>query len=85
MKAVEIIKANAEVEKVILFGSFARGDWVSDRYREGHIIYEYQSDFDLLVVVKTVQIEKNYSLWNLVEEKIREDKEIKTWEKSEVD
>jgi len=78
LKAVEIIKANAEVEKVILFGSFARGDWVSDRYREGHIIYEYQSDFDLLVVVKTVQIEKNYSLWNLVEEKIREDKEIKT-------
>ena len=35
---------------LILFGSYARGDWVVDRYVEDNIIYTYESDFDLLVV-----------------------------------
>ena len=37
---------------LILFGSYARGDWVNDRYVEGNIVYSYQSDFDLLVVTR---------------------------------
>lgn len=36
----------------ILFGSFARGDWVEDEYKEGHIIYECKSDFDILVITE---------------------------------
>ena len=39
-----------DLAMLILFGSYARGDWVNDRYVEGDIIYTYQSDFDLLLV-----------------------------------
>ena len=37
---------------LILFGSYARGDFVNDRYVEGNVVYDYQSDFDLLVVTE---------------------------------
>ena len=47
-----ITKANPGVEMVILFGSYARGDWVEDIYTEGHITYEYKSDFDILICLK---------------------------------
>ncbi len=41
-----------DLAMVILFGSFARGDWVHDRYVENDVVYEYKSDFDLLVVTE---------------------------------
>jgi HEPN domain-containing protein/predicted nucleotidyltransferase len=75
---VNIIKNNATVEMIILFGSFARGDWVSDKYKEGHITYEYQSDYDILVVVRNKQLENNKSLWNELDEKIKSSPIIKT-------
>ena len=37
---------------LILFGSYARGDWVEDLDPET-LLYRYQSDFDLLVVTET--------------------------------
>ena len=37
---------------IILFGSYARGDWVEDKYVENGTTYEYKSDYDLLVVVE---------------------------------
>ncbi|MDD5698104.1 MAG: HEPN domain-containing protein [Victivallaceae bacterium] len=50
---VEIIRELIDAEFIILFGSYARGDWVEDRYTaEDGITYEYQSDYDLLVVVQ---------------------------------
>jgi len=39
-----------DLAMLILFGSYARGDWVSDRYTEDGITYTYESDLDLLVV-----------------------------------
>jgi len=42
--------APEKIAFVILFGSFARGTWVRDRYSEGNSIYEYASDFDFLVI-----------------------------------
>ena len=45
--------AKRKIAMIILFGSYARGDWVQDEYKEGHIIYVYQSDFDIMVVVKS--------------------------------
>ena len=39
-----------DLAMLILFGSYARGDWVNDRYTEDNIVYTYESDFDLLVV-----------------------------------
>ena len=38
---------------MILFGSFARGTWVRDRYVEDGIVYEYASDYDFLIITKT--------------------------------
>jgi HEPN domain-containing protein/predicted nucleotidyltransferase len=53
IKAVtEIIKEKIDAEFIILFGSYARGDWVEDVYvGDDGITYEYKSDYDLLVVV----------------------------------
>jgi uncharacterized protein len=52
------IRANPDVEMLILFGSYARGDWLEDRYKEEGIQYHYQSDYDLLAIVKTRGIHK---------------------------
>lgn len=40
-----------EIEMVILFGSYARGTWVEDRYMENGNTYEYKSDYDLLIIL----------------------------------
>ena len=39
-----------KLEKIILFGSYARGKWVEDSYVQDGTTYEYKSDFDILVV-----------------------------------
>ena len=57
-------------EMIILFGSHARGDWVEDTYREGHITYEYKSDFDILVVTEDKKTARNDGLWHKVENQI---------------
>lgn len=44
----EIILGKVQAEMIILFGSYARGDWVED-YQEK---YEYVSDFDILIITK---------------------------------
>jgi HEPN domain-containing protein/predicted nucleotidyltransferase len=49
---VQHICQHASAEMVILFGSYARGDWVEEYAPDG-IHFEYQSDFDLLVIVET--------------------------------
>ncbi len=43
---VELIGSTLHPEMILLFGSYARGDWVEDVYQEGGITYEYQSDSD---------------------------------------
>ncbi|MDD5727197.1 MAG: HEPN domain-containing protein [Victivallales bacterium] len=49
----KIITAMIDAEFVILFGSYARGDWVEDKsIGEDGNLYEYRSDYDILVVVK---------------------------------
>lgn len=63
-------------ELIILFGSYARNQWMEDKYDEEH--YRYQSDYDILVLVET----KSDALQNRLEiaiEKIIGDSEaIKT-------
>ena len=62
---------------VILFGSFARGDWVYDRYSEGGNIYSYASDYDILIITKTKKQGGGYSALNF---KDKIEKEIdKLW------
>ena len=44
LQVVDIIKEVANPEKIILFGSYATGSWVEDRYFENGTLYEYVSD-----------------------------------------
>src|SRR6185503_2257427 len=74
-----IITEKVEVEMVILFGSYARGNWVEDTYTEGHITYEYKSDYDILVVVKEKADANRLNLWRHVEAVIHNTRTIKTW------
>jgi uncharacterized protein len=51
-KIVKTLLEFKEVEMIILFGSYATGKYVhSDRYVEDGIIYKYQSDYDLLIIL----------------------------------
>ncbi|MEJ2613160.1 MAG: HEPN domain-containing protein, partial [Candidatus Thiodiazotropha sp.] len=64
-RVIEIIQEEIDLEMLILFGSYARGDWVEDLDPET-LQYRYQSDFDLLVVTETSRqadrIEQNNQL-----------------------
>ena len=44
--------AEKEITMIILFGSYARGNWVMDNYSEDHILYSYQSDLDIMIVTE---------------------------------
>lgn len=79
IEATSIIKVNPGVEMVILFGSYARGDWVEDTYTEGHITYEYKSDFDILVIVKNRQYARRIMTWDKMESAINNSRTINTW------
>lgn len=75
---VSIITENADVEMIVLFGSYARGDWVEDIYKEGHITYEYKSDYDILVIVKEHGAVRKLGLWHKIEGIIRRRSGINT-------
>jgi uncharacterized protein len=49
---VQAIRQYPDVEIIILFGSYAKGKWVEE-YAEDGVHLQYQSDYDLLVIVKT--------------------------------
>src|SRR5690606_25758994 len=70
LEILEIIKEIALPEKVILFGSFARGDWVDDEYVEDGIMYSYKSDFDFLVVTQGARL-KEFDIRNRIENRTR--------------
>ena len=61
-----IVKA-VDPEKVILFGSHATGRWVEHRYTEGGITYEYISDYDILVITKSGDTQKDYEVQDIIE------------------
>ncbi len=50
---INLIVEKMTPDFVILFGSYARGNWVEDQYSDDGIIYEYKSDYDILVVTET--------------------------------
>lgn len=71
---VEIIRNAARVEMIILFGSYARGDFVEYDFRyddeEGHTT-SYESDFDIMVIVKDERKPEDFKIWHKVENQIR--------------
>ncbi len=50
-KIVTLIQEAVQPHMIILFGSYARNEWVEEKYDNEH--YKYQSDFDVLVIVET--------------------------------
>jgi HEPN domain-containing protein len=63
---VGIIRATADVERVILYGSHARGDWVDDP------VGGYVSDLDILVLVASPALADDEALWADCQESARE-------------
>ncbi len=49
LTTVRLIREEFEVDMIILFGSYARDEWVEE-LGEDEFYYKYQSDFDILVV-----------------------------------
>ena len=60
-------KKFGKILKIILFGSYARSDWVDERENG------YQSDFDLLVIVSHEDLTDIAGYWYIAEDKILHD------------
>ena len=63
------IVALVHPEKIILFGSYATGKWQEDVHKEGHITYEYISDYDLLVATRQGDNRPEHQIQELAETK----------------
>ncbi|MEP7219669.1 MAG: HEPN domain-containing protein [Bacteroidota bacterium] len=74
-RAVEIIREEADVEMVILFGSYAAGTWVEEPGPDPRT-FEYQSDFDIYVLVEDRKLARKGTLWARVENRLR--REVRT-------
>ena len=74
-----IINAEKKIEMIILFGSYARGDFVDrDTTTEDRMTYEYRSDFDILVVVSDEGVAQDYGIWSKIKDTILKDEAIQT-------
>ncbi|MEO0030493.1 MAG: hypothetical protein RIS94_251 [Pseudomonadota bacterium] len=69
-RATQAWKKNGKIQKIVLFGSYARGDWV-DEPDNG-----YQSDYDLLIVVSHPDLTDIAEYWYVAEDKILRDTAI---------
>jgi predicted nucleotidyltransferase/HEPN domain-containing protein len=58
---------HAQLLKIILFGSYARGDWVEDP------VGRYFSDYDLLVVVNSDELTDVPEFWQKTEDRLLEE------------
>ena len=74
-----IVETAPAGQMIILFGSHARGDWVEDRYEKDGRIYEYLSDYDILVVTDTRSAADSTAVWSEVEKQIRAPEVSRTW------
>jgi HEPN domain-containing protein/predicted nucleotidyltransferase len=74
---VRTIREEFEVEMIILFGSYARGDWVEERGPDG-VYYQYRSDFDILVIVDDKKLAKKRREWNKMEDYLDRSSSVST-------
>jgi HEPN domain-containing protein/predicted nucleotidyltransferase len=73
-----LIPRFAEVEMIVLFGSYARGTQVEDKYVENGTTYEYKSDYDLLIVLSKNGHANSDSLTHQIDTRLKELK-LSTW------
>ncbi|SKB51203.1 HEPN domain-containing protein [Sphingopyxis flava] len=69
-RATQPWKKNGKVRKIVLFGSYSRGDWVDDPENG------YQSDYDLLIIVSHEDLTEIAEYWYVAEDKILRDTAI---------
>ena len=69
-RATQDWKRNGKILKIILFGSYARDDWV-DEPENG-----YQSDYDLLIIVSHENLTDIADHWYIAEDRILRDASI---------
>src|SRR5690606_36494828 len=71
-------KKKGKIEKIILYGSYARGGWVD----EPHTAKGYRSDFDILIIVNDKRLTDKVDYWLKLDDRlIRElaiDKTLRT-------
>src|SRR3546814_15162171 len=61
-------RKRGRIHKIILYGSYARGDWVY----EPHTKKGYRSDYDLLIVVNHKRVADNADFWEGLRETFAE-------------
>ena len=66
-------KKKGRILKMILFGSYARGDWVD----EPHTMKGYRSDYDLLIVVNNRKL-ADFAYWYKAKDRLIRDRGVKT-------
>ena len=59
-------KKAGRILKVILYGSYARGNWVD----EPHTAKGYQSDYDLLIIVNDKRLTDRVKYWSKLDERL---------------
>ena len=62
--------------KIILFGSYARGDWVDEPYTVSGS--GYQSDYDLLIIVNHPRLTNVTDYWDVAEDRLFRTSAIRT-------
>lgn len=65
-------KKKGRIEKIILYGSYARGGWVD----EPHTAKGYQSDFDLLIIVNDKRLTDRVDYWLKLEDRLNRELSI---------
>ena len=73
-----ILEKIPDVRIIVLFGSYARGDWVEDTHLEDNATHVYESDFDILVATKFKKQVENTGLHSKIESAIEATGQIKT-------
>lgn len=59
-------KKKGRIDKLILYGSYARGGWVD----EPHTAKGYRSDFDLLIIVNDKRLTERVDYWLKLEDRL---------------
>ncbi|WP_342251241.1 HEPN domain-containing protein [Sphingomonas sp. OTU376] len=59
-------KKKGRIEKIVLYGSYARGGWVD----EPHTAKGYQSDYDLLIIVNDKRLTDRVDYWLKLEDRL---------------
>ncbi|MBU0863852.1 MAG: nucleotidyltransferase and HEPN domain-containing protein [Alphaproteobacteria bacterium] len=59
-------KKKGRIDKIILYGSYARGGWVD----EPHTAKGYRSDFDLLIIVNDKRLTDKLDFWSKLDDRL---------------